>query len=424
MRRSVALGSAVTIALLVLTGVGGRVLAERSPVKIVVSSPQPGAVVADRVHQARVEGSAIAKGDGPLDFDVILVIDVSGSTKTASGADVDGDGELGVNPYMELLPPGSYPDGVLSTDPEDTILHAEIAAARALLDSLDPRRVHVGLASFGGEMNPVTGERVSLDQQDAWLEVPLTSDFDRVRHALTAILVRGPHGGTNFAAGVRLGVRELAGLSGAGSSPRRHAKKIVLFLTDGVPTFPIGKGSVADAGDSEAAVQAALLAHEAGITVNTYALGPSALSYPLAATEMSRVTVGTYTPVQNPGDIIAVLQGVSFANIEDVVLTNLTTGEFSTDVRLSPDGSFFGYVPVRIGTNRVRVSALASNGSRGTYEFELMFQEAELSQREQRVELERLRDINKQLLLLREKERIKAFREQQRKQVEIEATPD
>ena len=48
----------------------------------------------------------------------------------------------------------------------------------------------------------------------------------------------------------------------------------------------------------------------------------------------------------------------------------------------------------------------------------------ELSQREQRVELERLRDINKQLLLLREKERIKAFREQQRKQVEIEATPD
>ena len=414
-----------TLALTVILATGaGPVAAEDSPVRIVVSSPQPGAVVADRVHQARIEGSAIAKGEGPLDFDVILVIDVSGSTKTASGVDVDGDGDLGVNPYMELLPPGSYPDGVLSTDPEDSILHAEIAAANALLDSLDPRRVHVGLATFGGEMNPVTGERVSFDQKDAWLEVPLTADFDRVRAALAAILVRGPHGGTNFAAGVRLGVRELAGLSGAGSSPRRRSKKIVLFLTDGVPTFPIGKGSVADPGDTEAAVQAALLAHEAGITVNTYALGPSALSYPLAATEMSRVTVGTYTPVQNPGDIIAVLQGVSFANIEDVVFTNLTTGEFSTDVRLSPDGSFFGYVPVRIGTNRVRVSALASDGSRGNYEFELMFQEAELSQREQRVELERLREINKRLLLLREKERIKAFREQQRKQVEIEATPD
>ena len=52
-------------------------------------------------------------------------------------------------------------------------------------------------------------------------------------------------------------------------------------------------------------------------------------------------------------------QGVSFANVEDVVFTNLSTGDFSTDVRLNPDGSFQGYVPVREGMNRVRVNALA-----------------------------------------------------------------
>jgi hypothetical protein len=402
----------------------GALAASSAPVSIVVDSPAPGATVAARVHQARVEGSAFAEGEHPADYDVAIVIDISGSTLQASGVDVDGDGVVGVNPAEELIPPGTYPPDVHSTDPEDTVLHAEVAAARALLGSLDPRRVRVALITFGGEVDPVTGERRSLDQQDAWVEVALTDDFDAIRVSLNGVLARGAHGATNFAAGVRLGVRELAGLSGALSRSREHSKKVILFLTDGEPSLPIGKGGVKDPGDVEAAVQAAQLAHEAAITINTYALGPRALSYPLAVTKMAEVTLGTYTPVQNPGDIIALLQGVSFANIEDVVLTNLTTGDFSTDVRLSPDGSFFGFVPVAEGRNRVRVSALSSDGSRGSYEFDFIFQTQGLSQREQLRDLERLRNLNKNLLLLREKERIRAFREQQRKKLDIEATPD
>jgi hypothetical protein len=250
--------------------------------------------------------------------------------------------------------------------------------------------------------------------------VSLSNDFDRVRHALGAILARGPGGATNFAAGVRLGIVELAGLPGAVSQPRAGAKKVILFLTDGVPTFPIGKGAVSDAGDTEAAVSAAKLAHEAGITLNTYALGPAALTYPLAATEMARVSLGTYTPIQNPGDIIALLQGVSFANIEDVVFTNLTTGDFSTDVRLNPDGSFYGFVPVREGTNRVRVTALASDGSRGSVVFDLEFHKAGLSDRELGLELERIRRINKELMLLRERRRIEDFRRREQKELELQ----
>jgi hypothetical protein len=395
-------------------------------VRIVVDSPAPGAIVSDQVHQARVAGNAVAEGERPLDYDVLLVIDVSYSTRLASGVDVDGDGMVGVDPEKELIPPGTYPPEVRSTDPEDTIFHAEILAARTLLQNLDPRRVRVAMATFGGEMDPVTGERASLDQQDAWLEIPLGSDFEAARRALGAIQARGLNrfAATNFAAGIRLGVRELAGLSGAESVPRPQAKKVMLFLTDGAPTFPIGKGSSIDKGDEEAAVHAAMLAHEAGITINTYALGPDALNFPVAVTEMARVTLGTYTPVQNPGDILTILQGVSFANVEDVVFTNLTTGDFSTDVRLSPDGSFFGYVPVREGANRVRVSALASDGTRGSYDLDITFQKAGFAPREQARELERLRELNKNLLLLREKERIRAFREQQRKEVEIEATKE
>ncbi len=92
----------------------------------------------------------------------MVVIDVSGSTESPSGADVDGDGEIGVDPALELLPPGAFPEGMRSTDPDDSILHAEAQAARALVKGLDPRRVRVGLVTFAGEVDPTTGQRRSL----------------------------------------------------------------------------------------------------------------------------------------------------------------------------------------------------------------------------------------------------------------------
>ncbi len=125
-------------------------------------------------------------------------------------------------------------------------------------------------------------------------------------------------------------------------------------------------------------------------------------------------------PVQNPGDIVSFLQGTSFANVDDVIFTNLTTREVSYDVSLAPDGSFSGFVPVREGANRVRVTALASNGLSGSVDIDLVFETAGLSERELALELERIRERNKQLMLLIERERIQRFREHQRKQLEIE----
>ena len=393
--------------------------ASTTPVRILVESPLPGEAVRNKVHQAPIRGSAVAQGERPADFDVILVIDVSGSTKHASGVDVDGDGEIGINPELELLPPGAYPAGTVSTDPGDTILAAEIGAAAALIATLDASRVRVGVISFSGEMDLQSGRRARFDQQDAWVEVALTSDYDAVRAALHRILRRGPNGGTNFAAGVRLAVVELATLTGAKSTPRPGAEKVVLFLTDGLPTFPIGTGSEADPGDTEAALNAARLAHKARVKMNVYALGPSALTDPYAATEMARITLGTFMPVLNPGDIISFLQGISFSNIDDVVFTNLTTREISTDVSLSPDGSFSGFVPVREGRNRVRVTALASDGSSASVELDLDFETSALTERELQLELERIRKRNKELLLLIERERIQRFRDRQRKQLEL-----
>jgi len=388
-------------------------------VRVTVKEPAPGVTVRGPLHQARIRGRATTDAEGPERFDLMLVLDISQSTKVASGADVDGDGVVGVNPREELLPPGSVPPDLLSTDPQDDILHAQVAAAAGLLASLDSARVRVGLVTFAGEVDPTTGLRLRVNQADAWLITTLTHDFDRVRAGLLETQARGARGATNYAAGIRLAVRELAGLSGAYSQPDPAARKVILFLTDGIPTLPVGKGNVHDPGDGEAALRAAELAQHAGITINTYALGPQALRYPKVLTEMARVTRGSFTPVQQPGDIVFMLRGTSFANVEDVVFTNLTTGEFSSDVALAPDGSFTGFVPVRDGTNRVRVSVLASDGSRSRLEFDFQFKRADLPGRGNMAELERIRRQNKALELHRLEVEIKAFRAEQRKEVEI-----
>ena len=102
------------------------------------------------------------------------------------------------------------------------------------------------------------------------------------------------------------------------------------------------------------------------------------------------------------------------------MFTNLTTREVSTDVSLSPDGNFEGFVPVREGNNRVRVTALASDGTSDSVEFDMTFETAGLSGRELTIELERIRKRNKQLMLLIERDRIQRFRDQQRKALDFE----
>jgi hypothetical protein len=391
--------------------------APATKVAVRVESPAPGTVMQGQLHQAEVIGSATADTDQPGRYDVFIVLDVSASTKAASGADLDRDGVIGFDPRFELG--NAYPPDVVSTDPQDTVLHAEVQAARTLLRSLDPRRVRVGVISFAGEVDPTTGRRRRIDQSDAWLDIPLTDDYALVNRALTAILARGARGATNFAAAVRLVITELSGVPGAKSTARPDAKRVALFLTDGMPTLPFGTGNATDEGDVEAAVRAAQVAQKAGIVINTYAMGVEALRYPQAVTKVAQVTRGTYTPVQRPADIAAILQGVTFASVEDVVLTNLTINELSTDVRLAPDGSFSGWVPVAEGVNRVRVSALASDGASGEVEFDLTFRKGGLTEQEKEIQLRRMQEMSRELLLRREGERVEDFRAKQRKELEL-----
>ncbi len=407
------------LALLAGSDVRADARADTGPgLRLDVHRPAQGQRLENRVGRAFVQGSAAALGADRDLFDVMLVLDVSQSTGVASGTDIDGDGEVGIDP--RALPPGIFAKGTLSSDPEDSVLHAEIRAAEALMGELDPERVHFGLITFSGDFDPSTGRRRHANQNDAWLEVALTPSYDHVRGAMREVLMRGPRGATNFAEGIRLAVRELAGLPGAYSQSRPEAQKLILFLTDGAPTFPIGRASQVDPGDVDAAIGAAALAARAGIAINTYGIGGGALQSPRAVTEVARVTGGTYTAVRSPGDIVDLLRGVSFVDVEDVVLSNLSTGELSTDVRLAPDGSFRGFVPVRVGYNRLRVTALATDGSSTHRDVEVEFGVSQWSDRELALELEAIRRDTRELVIEAERRRVEAFRRRAKKELEIE----
>jgi len=392
------------------------------PVRVVVDQPRDGEVVRGRFDMAPLSGLAHA-GKRATRFDVVLIIDVSGSTAYPSGIDVNENGELGQQQAATL----SGQADTKNTDPGDSILAAQIKAGRSLLSGLESGRVRVGVVSFSGDIDPSTGRRRSPNQVDARVEQPLTTDYGAVERALEAIGLRGPHGGTNMEAGIKLALRELAGLSGARSSPRQGAKRVMLLLTDGKPSLPFGLASEEDEEDIESVINAARLAKAAGVTLNVYGLGSIASDYPIAATEAARVTGGLYTPVRRPGDIVALLTGVSFANVEDVVAVNLTIAEMSgpEDILMAPDGSFKGFVPVRPGKNRIRVSALASDGSRGSTEIEFVFRHQELTDAEMNAELNRIRRRNRELQLLMEQERQKAFRKSVRdRDLEIQVEDD
>jgi hypothetical protein len=60
--------------------------AAKSPVRIQVESPHKGEPISNKVDQAPIRGNAMTEGDKPAAFDVIIAIDVSGSTEMAWSA--------------------------------------------------------------------------------------------------------------------------------------------------------------------------------------------------------------------------------------------------------------------------------------------------------------------------------------------------
>lgn len=344
--------------LLLLAAVSAAADATDERVWIALQAPASRSVI--RAPAGLVEVRGLAGTGTPAVHDLVLVIDVSDSTAFASGVDLDGDGKVGranrrVYNYI-VRGIGEPPHALLpehySSDTDDTILLAELAAARRLLDQLSPEITRLGLVTF---------------REHASVRAPLSHDRTALRDALDQLErdAAWQTGGTNFAAALD------AALDVLGPARAREdtlTQRTILFLSDGQPTVP---RNVAE----KRAIEAAERVAEADAHIHGFALGPAALDHYAVYRDMALASGGRMTPLERPGDVVHEIERVELAGIAHVSLENTTTGEPGRAVRVFPDGSFDGFVTLAPGPNRVRVTARAPGGTFASQDLELVFDE-------------------------------------------------
>jgi len=332
----------------------GEAGALSTTLKLEIEEPTDGSIVGSP-EGAFLAGRALALLGEFKRFDVVIVLDTSGSTNAASGADINGNGVVGASGLSGIFK---------QTDPGDSILAAEIAAAKTVLQSLDPRNTRVGLVTFAGtsdQYDPYTQMIYSDNNPDAITEEALTTNYERVVKSLDRVFKRGPEGQTNMTEGVRLAVKELKGFRGGMSKPDPGSQKVVLFFTDGQPTAPYPQELSRE--NVNSVLRAAAQARRADVQIHTFAIGPEALDGPIACVQLAAYTGGYFTPVSSPGDLPAVVDTVNFANLETLEIRNVTNGESATETIMNADGSFGALVPVQPGLNRLEVVAKATDGT-------------------------------------------------------------
>ncbi len=405
---------------------------DQTSIELEIEYPGDGAVLPDSPCGTFVAGRAMALSDRSKRFDVALVLDTSGSTAEPTGADINGNGVIGARQRGRI---SSLFGG--STDEGDSILAAEVAAARQILRDFDPRTTRVAVITFSGS----DGER--QPGPPALTRQPLTNEYARVEQSLDFILREEPHGQTHISGAVDHATTELLGLFGSRSEKITDSEKLVFFFTDGQPTLPYGP--LAQSDNVRAVRQAALRANKAGIRIHSFAIGPDALEGPIASVELADMTGGSFVPVRHPGELAAVVDALNFANLEGVKLRSETTGKEADPFRVTADGSWGGFVKLMPGSNIVQISARSTDGIESTRELRVVNEStakpptvpADLAIRHNRLLEDCLRDlkqarvaaekehaekVRKELLLEISKERAKARKRaaEQRKQLELE----
>jgi hypothetical protein len=320
---------------------GPQTLELATRMNLVVEYPGDGSVLPD----ARGCGTFVAGWAGGTRFDVIFVIDTSKSTEDASGADIDGDGVVGRGRVDES---GQF----RNSDPGDSILASEIAAARELLHGLHPGQTRVGVVSFAGSP-PRPLEWIFPRAPSAVTIHPLALDHDAVDAALERMMDSAPEGSTDIAAGIDRALAEFE--AGREDTPAEfERRRFVLFFTDGTPTLPFGPN--AKAKNLAAVFEATGRAQAANVRIHTFAIGPRALSSPTAVLEMADRTGGAFTPVRHPADLVEAVRHAALGEPK-VSLRNTTTGDDAFPFTVAPDGAFHGFVRLKRGSNRLEIRA-------------------------------------------------------------------
>ncbi len=299
--------------------------------RLEIESPREG-------EQVRgLSGWVVARGQGGMWEsalqDVIIAIDESPSTFLPTGSDLDGDGEVGRPRSVNLLGPRNA-----STDPDDAVIHAELLAARALIRQLDPLTTRVGILTFADE-SAVLAPLGTPDAALAWLD-----EYE----------VRSSPGRTSLAAALD-GSLEAFFEFREGDTRRQRT---VLLLSDGQPTAPT------EALGKLQALAAAENLGEVGIPVQAFALGRTAIEDPDFFRSLAERSGGKFIPVESPADVVSEFANIRFTGLEDVLIESSPIGQPGRAVRVFPNGSFDGYVPLAEGENRITITGVMQGGER------------------------------------------------------------
>jgi hypothetical protein len=226
-------------------------------------------------------------------------------------------------------------------DFDDTVLAAELEAARVLAERLDPDRFRVAILTFA---------------EEAHVLAPLGSSRPRLAAALRD-LHQDFHlelSGTNFAAAVEQSHRILRPDPDVADDRLRS----IVFLSDGAPTRPV-HGDRAERYALTAAMAAAL----DGIHLYAFAIGPEAEAGLQVMERMAVWSGGRLETVSRPALVVARLRRLDLVGLAEVRVVNQTTGEAARALRTFPDGTFDGFVELAEGRNRLRFSARGRDGS-------------------------------------------------------------
>ena len=364
-------------------------------------TPADGAVQTLPLAMVEVSG---ATGAGRLHFhDVAIVIDLSASTRLRSGVDVNENGVVGkASPEIREDYWGSASPEQLCDDPGDTIAAAEIAAVRRLLKLLDPERTRVVLIAFGDRAEVMAKLDATRSQVDAALD-----ELDK-RH--------GWYGGTNYAAALDAA---RAALLEAGDGGVEGRKRSILFLSDGYPTLPPPEPN-----PGRAAIAAARVAGQKDVRIHSFALGPEAVRGRDVLDLVSRVSNGTLTEIERPGEVLFHLPAVELSEVAEVKLENQTANQPGRAIRLLADGSFDGFVPLVAGRNRLRVTAIGIGGGQQSLERTVLYEPAPGQQRQVELEVSRLRQLLRdravEVELAGEIQRAREIRRQRQRELRID----
>jgi hypothetical protein len=326
-----------------------------------VSAPAEAALVREPYGLVEVRGTA---GTGlPGNHDVVIAIDLSGSTFQPTGADVDGDHVTGELSNARI--PGEPFE--LLTDPDDSIVAAQLGAARRFVERLDAGTTRIGLVAFAGS------ERVLA---------PVGAERAQLQGALDGLARRPLSGGTYFYGGLMAAVDALLEAGSPAAPPQRS----IILLSDGLPNQPESESTA-----EKAALRAAQHAAAAGIRIYAFALGPEVVRNPGVFRALTETSGGELLLVEQPAEVLDYLPHLSLSRLDRVEVANLTSGDRARAVRLFPDGSFDAWAPLVAGPNRLRIDVIAQSGARIRVEREVRFERTDDERRRQLL-IQALRD--------------------------------